>query len=1393
VLANVTHLGLLLKVGDASGLVWVTRFDSGLPVEGALVRVLTPGGREAFRGRTDASGLLRTPGANQLLDNKSPALPREEWGVDRTRRLIVLVEKEDELAVVDGNWQNGIQIWNFGVTPDHRAAATRVRGFLESDRGIYRPGETVHLKGLVREVAIGQPPRVPAGRVEVAVFDAREREVKRVKLAPSPFGGFWLDLPIAESAPVGDWRVEASLGEQRFDATFFVEEFRRQELEIKAADGPRDVVVAAGKRLTIAGQASYLFGGAVAGREVTYTVMGRPRRVTAAGLPGYVFGASGDDPWAWWAPRRDSERFVTDGTIETDAAGRFAVRVVHDPAGSTGPRDYIAEIALHDATGQVIDKRLAMTVHPTDRYVGLHAQELLQAAGMPFAVGVVAVDVRGQQVAGEAELSWVKRGTWRWRQPRTDDSVVWTRKVTIPATGQATERINPADGGEYELRVTMKDTRGRATTTAMPIWVLGRGEAFWSGDESDRMPLVADRADYRPGDTARLIPRAGFAGVTRALVTLERNGVLDARVVALEGGAVAVPIVDAHAPNVFASVAVVRGRVGAGDRDRPRFQIGVAELRVSAESQRLTVAIVPARATFRPGERVEGVVRVTDARGAPVEAEVALSVADEAILQVIGYETPDPLRAIYAPWGLGVDTATTLNRLAKLGDPDVADPDEGGDGPASGPSRSVRSRLLASAFWQPALVTDARGEAPFAFTLADNLTAFRLMAAVADRGARFGAAEARITVSKPLMAQPALPRFVTAGDHATLGVVVHNRTAEAQRVTVTAAAEGITLDGKSTTVLQIAAGGEARARWRGRVGSGVGKATVRFTAALPEDRERDAVEVTLPVARGLDLDKRTLVRGEVSGAVVSSVAWEAGDALDASRLEVAVDPLGMSQLGASLRELVEYPYGCLEQTLSRLLPLIAVKELTRSLSLGDLDRAKLDEYVAAGVAKLARHQGNDGDFALWPGGTTEPHLTAYALHGLAEARRAGVAVDEEAVRRGLEALRRWVNGRARLDQRYEAATMAEAAWVMAELGRPDRALVERLFAARSGMPLYGRAFLLWAMVLDKKSSRDDVARLGDELAAAVPVVDGRAAIGDDGEGGAGDAWLSSDTRSTAIVLRALIAAGASQAVRPLADALVAQQGHDGSWRSTQESSWALLALADVARQRKRALARGGVHVVVRAGSRVVIDRRLKSGELVEAQLPLVTLAAGRARGSEVLTVRSDGPVTAQVRLVRARPLPPDASAQSLGLAITRRYLDAESGAELAQVRAGQLVKVQLTVEAKRALRHVAVEDRLPAGLEAVAEQRDQRRDDDERDAWSSDGRARRGGGPWVHEERRDDRVWAFAEALGQGRHELTYLARATTPGRFTALPARAEDMYHPEIAARTVAQPVEVR
>lgn len=1390
VLANVTDLGVLIEVGTSSGLVWVTSIASGAPLAGAKVTVFTPAGKQVWSEVTSGDGIIRIPGSALLKDQKPASEDPEaehDWDNYRSQRLIAVVERAGDLAIVDGNWANGIQTWNFGVREDRSGGASKIRGFIQSDRGLYRPGEVVHFKGIAREVAQGRPPRVPAGtggpaEVAIEITDSRGQVTMTTQSKLSGFGGFGFDLALGADASLGDYYVAATVNGQVFRERFSVEEFRPATFEL----GLRSTVAAPrpGDRLAFELDAKYLFGAPVGDAKVEWALRKRAHAVRFDGWDEYTFSAN-PRQWWWYERRDDYGEPLSDGTGKTDAQGHLAIATRDDATSFTGPVDYILSANVTDGTDQTMGKSVIVAAHQTAFYLGMHANELVQAVGMPFGVNLVALDPGGKRVGTKAHLSFVRTintCTWNtvgarsYSQCEASEKTAIERDIEIAAGGSHTERIYPTEPGDYVVKAEATDAGGNPVVVASEIWVIGKGEAFWSGDEGDRMSLVASKPAYHPGETARLVAQANLVKPT-ALITIERDGVIDARVqrMASASEGVELPIADAWAPNVFARVSMVSGRHGAGDKNRPMFKMGIVELQVSSANKQLDVAIALDHDKVRPGDRVTGKITVRHA-GAPVAAEVSLSVADEGVLQLIAYQTPNPMKTFYAPYGLGVDAGTNWNRIARLADPESGDPDEGGDSASSSDEQRVRSKFVASAFWAPMLVTDEHGEIPFTFTAPDNLTAFRLMAVAADIGDRFGAGELRLTVNKPVMAAPALPRFLRGGDAATVGIVIHNHTERAGKATVTAKATGATL-GSASQIVDVPANGATRVGFAAKAGDAAA-ATFEFAVALGKDR--DAVRVTVPIDRPRTVDNRLLVERTLGKRETwSGTLGATSDVLrNESTLTITVDTTGVGDLAPGLRSLVEYPYGCLEQTMSKFIPLVAAKDLAKTLDDPSLQGTRASQFITAGIAKVIRHQQGDGLFSLWPQSQTYPHLAAYALWGLTVAEQAGEHVPHDVFDRGLPALATWANSAA-MKPDGDAATMAMAAYVMALRGKPDAALTARLYAMRGALPKWGQAFLLRAMALGKADAAE-LADLEKLIVSELTVADGKAMMHETTPGYEYELYMTSDVRATAMTLAALVEADPrSPVVDALAAGLKGARNLQGTWISTQENLWSLVALAAYG---KRA-AHGELNATITAGGKPLATRHISGGELWTVRARLGELTGDR------LEITSDNSAHITARLAEAR-VDPGAAAAS-GFAITRRYLDA-SGKPATAFKAGDLVTVQIAVTADAAHHWVALVDPLPAGFEpqnpklaSGSAPKDPPGGPAPSDPWAASSSSWRTAITWAHQDLRDDRVEWFADDVGAGSYELTYQARATIDGTFSAMPATVEAMYQPDVRGRT--------
>lgn len=1385
VLVNVTNLGLFAKHGAHNGLIWVTHLSDGSVAAGVRIEVCGDKGLVLASGTTAADGTLSLatfpPGATHLLAREG-----------------------DDVAVLPIDWSSEVSHYNFSL-PWHRVPQGKLRGFLHTDRGLYRPGEPVHIKGLLRKVVPGQGLRLPDEKeVKVTVTDPKDNSVLERAVPLTRFGGFSIDLPLSEGAILGDYEVKARVGGSDVVTIrdhFTVQSYRAATFEAKLTPDKKHVLLddLAGVKLS----ASYLFGAPLAGGSVSFSVRSRSYFPQFSAYPGYAFA---DLPalhgQGYYAYDNDSDPsgtqdsysdFVTDGKDELDAKGeaRFTFATRAQGSEYSSSQDFLVTARVTDESQRSLVTRTLVRGHRAPVYPGLRIEDRMPVVGQPLVVRALAVDEEGRPRDAAAELrvnlhrwdcGYVKTSAYYGSyECKEHEEELARRPVKLSRRGPVSVEVPIGQPGD--LRISLHIQSGAHTATAADsAWAVGAGDAGWKQQDGVAYPLVPAKRRYRPGETARLKLLAPANGGL-ALVTLEREGVLSHRVEPFRASEpVNLAIDRSHAPNVYASVVVSRGRSGPGETGMPRLYMGITELEVDPEHRRLNVQVTSDKTTYRPGEKVRVRVQVRGADQQPVVAEVALAAADEGVLQLIAFKTPDPSREFFAACALEVHNITNFTRIARRGEP--VEPDEEGDseGGDSDSGGRRRKKFESTALWLPALVTDERGVAEASFVAPDNLTAFRLMASAADPGERFGAGESRLTVNLPLMATPALPRFLSVGDQAQIGFQIHNQTGAAGKARVALAAKGLRIDGAAVQEVELAQGARGLVRFSVTAPE---RGTAQLQLSVSLGRFTDALDLPLPVQS----PARELLTEQKEGSAASGIKTPvqlptfsgAAGATGSAVLELTLDSTGgLGQLAEAMRYLIQYPHGCLEQTTSKVVPMLALETLVRSLGVPGVPSDKLHGFITEGVGRILRFQHDDGGFSLWmESEQTEPFLTAYGLYGLQLAQKAGYAVPPQAIRRGVEYLKRSIGQKGEGHSHMgERGALAFSLYMLGELGQPDAGAMTRLYEDRASLPLFGKALLARALHHGGKAPAA-VATLRKEVTDAARSVGNNplAASIVDPQQPALWAYMSSDVRTSALALLMLVEVAPQD---PLVERLV--QGllsvrEDYRWGTTQENVFALTAIAAYV---QRGAGRPPTRVLVSAGSGApLLDVAAKGGGPFVRQLRIPLSELEARGGPSTLTITPSGGGIRYIAGYRYLAKLAEVQASQQGFEITRKIFRPDGSPVSGQVPVGELLRVVLTVRAPETRSEVALVDWLPAGLEPqnprlVTEEGDEGADKAQRYVWSA---------VEVH----DDRVAVFARSLYKSTQTYSYLARAVTSGTFAWPPATVEEMYHPAVHARTAA------
>jgi len=1384
----VGRTNLVVKHSEQEMLVWATDLSTGQPVPDLPLTI--QGEKVNIQGTTDKDGVFKTP-----LEKHDPWLS-----------LFVFARRGQETTVAVSTWSSGIDHWEFGLNSGWEQP---YRGIVYTERPIYRPGQKVYFKGILRTDDDGRYGLPALETIQMRIIDSQGNEVYRDALTLSDMGTFSGEFTLGDEAALGIYYLEAS-GPEDLDpgfyvgANFQVAEYRKPEYLVNVTTDQESYIQ--GDEIAVNVEASYFFGGALRDAPVQWRLMSQNHTFLWEGKGWWDFTDMGIEDWQ--RPWSAYGEFVTEGKGRTDPEGRFTFALPADIAARKMSQVFTIEATVTDVNGQEVSARASAIVHKGLFYIGLQPQAYIGAAGQEQKVNVITVDTEGitvTQVALEMSFYQVRwysvqekdaDGSLRWTF-KSEDTLVGTQKVTTDDKGKAVASFVPEKGGTYRIRAVGADQRGNQVSSSTYMWVSSSEYTAWRQENHNRIELVPDQKSYAPGDTAHILIPSPYQGETKALLTIERGRILEHRILTLASNSeqVAIPITADHAPNIFVSVFIVKGQ--DADNPLPSFRLGYATLPVSPREKELTITITPDRDTYGPGETAKYRIQATDYAGRGVEAEASLALIDLSVLTLSADQGPDLMQTFYAERGLSIRTGSTLalasQEVAAAPQSEELKAKGGGGGESGG--LDVRQDFPDTAYWNPALRTDAQGAGQVEVKLADSLTTWRMRAQVVTADTAVGKAQVDVVSTKDLLIRPVTPRFFVVGDKAQLAAVIHNNTPAEFQAQVKLEATGLKVQGAAQMV-NLPGNGIVKVTWE--------------VEALPGDQADLVFSVTgggLSDAAKPSFGVLPVYRYSTPEVVGTSGQVEP----DETRVEVVQLPVEMDptqgelllklepSLAAGMRDgltyLKTYPYDCIEQTVSRFLPNVVTYRALRNLGIRNTElEAALPEEVSKSLQRLYVQQHYDGGWGWWVSDESNAFLTAYVVLGLNEAQRASLAVDGEVMSRAVAFLEEGLSQALDVKQGHRANERAFVLYVLAEYyadhdGAADLGRAVALYERRDTLDIYGKAYLAMALQLmaPGESSRFNTL-LSDINSAAI-----RSATATHWEEQEIDyRTMNTDLRSTAIVLRALVRLAPENPMIPNTVRWLMSARKAGYWPTTQETAWSIMALTDYMAASGELEAdysyRIGLNGQVWGDGAVSADtldepRQLRAevGELLTEVGNQIWLEREAVAGQ---TGKGKLYYTAHLRYF----LPvQDLEALNRGIIISRQYSQYEDPKlPVEQAKVGDIIQVKLTIIAPNDLHYLVVEDPLPAGCEAVdtslqtssvayEEGKFDPIDWDKLPYW------------WYfkHSELRDEKVALFATSLGRGTYEYTYLMRASLPGEFLVMPTQAYEMYFPEVFGRS--------
>ena len=1447
--ALVTNLGVHFKLGRSGALAWVTSLDKGKPVAGAVVRVSDCQGKPLAQASTDAQGLAR-------FKDIAPEAPRcggdeDDWNEFQQAYFVSARAGSGDaadMAFTWSSWQRGIEPWRFNV-PTSSAPQPDLRAHTVFDRPLLRAGETVSMKHLLRTetaTGFGLPAANPATLVITHVGSGQEYTQPLAWRATATGGrSAESSFAIPKAARLGVYQVSMRLprsagaaadgagGESVETGRFRVEEFRLPVLQGRVAPQSKEPLVAAAS-VPVRVQVGYVAGGPAASLPVRVSALTRPRALHFPAYEEFSFepprpqaaGPRTGDAGEEEAAARQDQRVVADKLpVTLDRQGQGQVTLQGLPPAPR-PQELVLEASYADPNGELQTVRGSTTLWPAALVVGLRTEGWV-SSGQSAKVQALVLDLAGQPRANmPVDVKAVAHITTTSRKRMVGGFYTYDNRTETQDLGTVCTGVSDARGllvcdarlsqpGEVELVARARDPQGNAAQAAASVWVTRQGELWFGGENHDRMDLLPEKKHYAVGDTARLQVRMPFRHAT-ALVTVEREGIIETQVVELNGDDPTVTLkVGDWSPNAYVSVLALRGRLREVpwysfftwgyrsprewwnafwnerqdyiaptplvDLSKPAFRLGMAELQVGGEAHRIDVAVKADRDSYpvRATAKVTIEAKLPDGQPA-AHAEVAVAAVDEALLELLPNRSWDLLDAMLQRRAWGVQTATAQMEIVGRRHYGRKAVPAGGDGGAA-PTRELLDTLL---LWQPRVPLDEQGRASIEVPLNDSLTRFRIVA-VADSGTGlFGSGRTSIRATQDLQIISGLPPLVRGGDAFRAMVTLRNTTPRPMKVVVTPRAA---LPGLAPQTVELPASEAREVGWDVTAPAGLGALRAEELAWEIEAQDetsgaRDALRLSQRVVAAVpvSVQQATLVR--LDGPFTQSLAPPADALQDDGRarggVRLALQPRLAEGLPGVRDWFARYPYSCLEQQASKAIGL-------RDARLWQQTAVQLPAYLDGdGLAYYFPPRGGDANagsdvLTAWLLAATHEAAQLDPAFALPDAVRAQMIAGLTGFVEGRVERRHW-SPREDLDVRKLAAIEA-----LSRHGAATPGMVSSLTAAPNQWPT--SAVIDWINVLKRLQGlprqREQLSQAEQILRARLSTQGTRLAFSTEAD----DHWwwlmAGGDVNAARLLLTVMAEPAWKDDLSRLVTGFIARQQH-GAWATTSANLWGSLALERFSRQHEAAPVTGRTHATLGAAAGEVDWARVVRPPAGAAPAPAPGMPTGHTMllpwgegKAAPLTVTHQGkgqPWLTLQSLAAVELKAPFSAGYQIRKTITP-VEQADKKLPAGQYSRGDLLRVTLDISAASDMTWVAVTDPVPAGATLLGSGLG--RDSVIATLGEKLGRTAQP----LFEERSFEAFRAYYDHLPKGTARIAYTLRLNNAGNFQLPPTRVEALYAPEM------------
>ncbi|WP_016951547.1 alpha-2-macroglobulin [Anabaena sp. PCC 7108] len=1388
-MVELTNLGVFSQWFPESGLIRVHHLSDGSPVKYANIEIYQSKLNEKLRpqpvpcanGKTDENGIFKIGNEQlkQCYDNQ-----------EKLPKFLVIASKDQDWAFVRTQEYSGS--YGYGIDTGWENGKPESRGVIFSDRKLYQPGEKAWFTGFANFLENGEIQEDKNATYKITLVNPNGQNTDLGTQTTNKFGTFSLELPIQKNLPLGYYTIQAKGKDKReISGEFRVAEFKPPNFKVDLKLNKEFALI--GNKVDADVVSNYLFGSPVEGGEAKYFITRQQTNFVPKGWEEFSFGRQ----WFWPEESPNLSSDVLQTTTQLDANGKSSqtVKVEKD---LPYPMTYRVDVQVADVSNLSVANSQTFTALPSNRLIGLKSN-FVADAGKDFPIEIMVTDAIGKPLENQQvrlELQQMKYNSVTQlvegsRTPKNQVEYQTVSKIEVTSSNiPQTVNLKPTESGSYRIRANFSDSRDEITATDLQIWVTGKNQVFWGGEEEDKLEVKLNKKEFKPGEIATALIQSPYPEGELYFAVI-KDKPLYQKVIKVKGSApqIQFTVTPEMLPNAAVEAVLVRqgkplNQIETGSLEN-LARIGFTPFKVNLADKYLKVQINPNPISLEPGKEETLELELTDTQGKPTLGQLTVMVVNEAVLQLAGYRPPNLVDTVYAEQPISTRFSDNRPdvRLAKLAAKLPKGWGYGGGLSNALANTRIRKNFQALAYYNGSVITDENGKAKITFKLPDDLTTWRVMAVAVDGNLRFGNGEATFITTKPLLTNAILPQFARSGDRILAGLSVTNTTANTGNISINGELSGslkFAENNPTTKTLQTPVESGTQAYRFPMVAGNVGEGMVTFRTGL--NNTVDAFTVPLEI-KPLEITEQVVETGVSEKQVKIPLNVDNNTFPQTGGLDIQLASTLIPEIKAPAKQVLDdhnLPFA--EPAASQLLIAANLQTLTQKYN-QTFAEFNPQQQANQAIAQLQKLQIADGGFVAFPGQEkSDPWVSTYAAESLTKANQAYPGlVDSKILSRLKTYLQNILTNPGQYDfckqKLCKSQLQLNSLIALSQLGDKRNSFLSDIYQQRDAFDVINQTKL--ARYLSQFPEWQNEAQIMRIQLQKNIYETGRTAVVNLPRSWS---WMNSQTTTQAEVLRLFIDQKANTEILDKLFQSLLNLRRNGTWQTSYNNAQALTALVEYSQLQPTPP--NFVTTIKLAGKKLGENRfNGYQNPSFHVNVPMDKLPRGR----HDLVLQKSGQGNLHYLVAYNYRLQGNQPGRFNGLRITREISKVNSEKVIQKtgmyafdkpvtLQPGQVFDIGLEIITDHPVDHVVIKDPLPAGFEAV---------DDSFQTATPALQAKADNWQLGYKTIYKDRIISYADHLEPGVYSLHYLVRSVTPGTFLWPGSQVYLQYAPEEFGRT--------